>query len=288
MPLPDGRVLCYADLGDPQGRPLVLHHGIPSSRLEAWGIHQRAARAGWRLLAPDRPGIGGSSPAPDRTIVDWPADLAALVEHLELGRVTALGYSGGAPYALAAAWARPDLVAGLAVVSGWGPPDRPGAYDGVTWLERASDGLARRVPWASRGGFELLAGAMRLWPSSVAAVLGGRLPDSLAEEEPDLRPGASLGAAVAQGGRGPADDLRLVVRPWGFPLGAVPVPAAIWHGTRDEEIPFHHGEFLARVIVGSRLVLIPGEGHLLLFSRADQILRELAELADLAELAAEG
>ena len=62
MRLSDGRTLGYSDLGDPAGFPVVYCHGGLSSRVDAGSADSPARAAGIRLLAPDRPGIGLSTP----------------------------------------------------------------------------------------------------------------------------------------------------------------------------------------------------------------------------------
>src|SRR5258706_16450449 len=56
----DGRVLAVEDRGDPAGRPVLVHHGSPSSRHSAfYGPYVRdAAERGLRLIGYDRPGYG--------------------------------------------------------------------------------------------------------------------------------------------------------------------------------------------------------------------------------------
>jgi pimeloyl-ACP methyl ester carboxylesterase len=58
--LRDGRRLGYAEYGDPQGLPVFFFHGTPGSRFECGhaDIADDFRRAGARLIAPDRPGIG--------------------------------------------------------------------------------------------------------------------------------------------------------------------------------------------------------------------------------------
>jgi pimeloyl-ACP methyl ester carboxylesterase len=61
------------------------------------------AKLNIRLVSPDRPGIGLSTPARDRTVVGWVADVRQLTDHL-LGpgqSFSILGFSAGATYALA-------------------------------------------------------------------------------------------------------------------------------------------------------------------------------------------
>src|SRR5258708_3828222 len=73
--LPDGRRLSYADWGDPKGRPVLYFHGGLSCRLDIAFGDAEAKTHGVRLLAPDRPGIGGSDRARRRAVASWAADV---------------------------------------------------------------------------------------------------------------------------------------------------------------------------------------------------------------------
>ena len=80
--LPDGRRMTYSDYGDP-AMPVVLECvGTPQSRLPYPQQVTLAQELGYRMLMPDRPGFGGSDPQPGRTLEDWPADAAALMDAL--------------------------------------------------------------------------------------------------------------------------------------------------------------------------------------------------------------
>ena len=82
MTLPDGRVLGYTDLGA-QDAPLVIYfHGAPSTRLDLVAYDEAFASLDVRVVCPDRPGYGTSSPQPGRQLQDWPGDVAALADHL--------------------------------------------------------------------------------------------------------------------------------------------------------------------------------------------------------------
>lgn len=82
--LPDGREVGYAEYGSPAGNPIFYLHGIPGSRIEAAASDEAAAKAGARLIAVDRPGIGWSSPHLARTILDHARDIELLAAHLDL------------------------------------------------------------------------------------------------------------------------------------------------------------------------------------------------------------
>src|SRR5689334_19202051 len=94
--LPDGRRLAYAEFGDPGGNPVLYFHGAPSSRLEPLLVGDEAwGRKGLRVIAPDRPGIGGSDFQHGRGFSNWPTDVVALADALGLDRFAVLGNSGG-------------------------------------------------------------------------------------------------------------------------------------------------------------------------------------------------
>ena len=270
--LPDGRTLGYAEVGDPDGFPLVFLHGTPSSRLDVVGIDEAATRHGWRVLAPDRPGHGRSSPQPGRTILDWSIDFGWFVDAVveRPGTVALLGFSGGAPYALAIASRCPERVSVTALVSGWGPPDRPGAYDGMSAGAQLLDESARHVPGVTRTLFGLIGGVVRRRPDLGAQILGRRHPI-----DPAIDPFLE---ALRQGAAGPTEDLGLIARPFGFALGEVAGPVHLWHGDADPDVPPHHAEFIARVVPESTLTIVAGADHGLLYERASEILGRLAEV----------
>src|SRR3712207_4749749 len=86
--LRDGRVMAYAEYGDPDGRVVLGCHGSPSSRLERH-VEDPADYRRWgiRFVVPDRPGFGRSHQQPGRRVTDWPDDVARLLDALgEIGR----------------------------------------------------------------------------------------------------------------------------------------------------------------------------------------------------------
>jgi len=88
---------------------------------------------------------------------------------------------------------------------------------------------------------------------------------------------AATQETVARGPEGYAHDLFLLyVAPWGFRPEEIAVPTQIWHGDQDAAVSPRIADFFAETIPGSRLHMLPGAGHLLLWSHAEDILRSLA------------
>jgi len=88
---PDGRTLAIEEAGDPAGRPVLVHNGTPNSRHLYAPIAADAAARGLRLIGYDRPGYGGSTPQPGRTVADCAADVRAICAELGVDRLAMWG-----------------------------------------------------------------------------------------------------------------------------------------------------------------------------------------------------
>jgi pimeloyl-ACP methyl ester carboxylesterase len=73
--LDDGRRIAYCEYGDPHGKPVFFFHGTPGSRHEPLLSHGAAQTYGYRLIAPDRPGIGRSDRHNGRSLLGWADDV---------------------------------------------------------------------------------------------------------------------------------------------------------------------------------------------------------------------
>ncbi|MFZ1743607.1 MAG: alpha/beta hydrolase [Pontixanthobacter sp.] len=107
----------YVTVGE--GPLILLLHGFPYTWI-AWR-HQIAAlaAAGYRVIAPDLRGFGGSEAPQDAasyTLLDCAADIIALTEAEGGDSVTIIGHDLGAWVACAAARLRPDLFVQLGMI----------------------------------------------------------------------------------------------------------------------------------------------------------------------------
>ncbi|KAF6794289.1 ankyrin-2 ankyrin, partial [Colletotrichum musicola] len=146
--LSDDRVLCYATFGAARqpNQPTVFYlHSTPGSHAEGQAFHEVALARGLHVVAPSRPGYGGSTFQPGRAIADHAADVLALADHLSIPRFAVLGVSGGGPHALACVRGIPaSRLAGAAVVSGMYPSQL-----GLGGMMPASRVLLNLAPWAT-------------------------------------------------------------------------------------------------------------------------------------------
>jgi pimeloyl-ACP methyl ester carboxylesterase len=282
----DGRVLAVEEAGDLAGRPVLVQGGTPGSRL-LYGPHARdAAERGLRLIGYDRPGYGGSSPQPGRTVADCADDVRAICADLGIDRLAMWGASGGGPHVLACAALLPDLVAAAATLASLAPFDADGLdyFDGMApenvedTLLFLSDEAAARAK-TDRDRAEILAEAPGdaaesadgfgpvLPPVDVAAMEGG-LGDFFATAMRD---------GLASGSEGWWED-NCLLRPWGFSLADITVPVLLLHGRQDIFVPFRHGQWLAAHIPGVKPLLLDDDGHLsLLQNRVPEVHRWLSD-----------
>lgn len=276
IPLPGGRSLAIDLVGEPGALPVFLFHGLPGSRVQRHPDDRIALRLGVRLILPDRPGCGLSTPAPRRRIADWPRDVEAIADALGIGSFAVGAWSGGAPYACAAAAMLPHRVSRLALVSPMAPLDRPGALDSAPEFARRGFQLVRAAPI-------LVGPAIASWrrsllrdPDAVVRTLLPRL--SRADRALLERPGHPsflsdmLIDAVQQGHEGLATELKLLAAPWGFDPAAIKAPTRIWHGADDRIVPVSMASHLAAAIPGATLEIAPEGGHFLAFEAWEEML----------------
>jgi pimeloyl-ACP methyl ester carboxylesterase len=100
--LPDGLEMAYLDRG--AGEPALVFVHCGNCRKEIWTETLDAFAPTHRVVAMDLPGHGRSGAGRDRfSIGGLGADVAALAEHLHLGKLVLIGNSLGGPVALEAA-----------------------------------------------------------------------------------------------------------------------------------------------------------------------------------------
>ncbi len=281
LTLRDGRTLSYLEVGAPDGKPLFHFHGHGSSRLEALVLAGAARRAGIRVFAFDRPGIGRSDPASGDRLLDWPEDVFDAAARLGIDRFAVQGMSAGGPYALACAHVFPERITACSLVSGMPPPE----------IARHSGPVARRLAWWIATLFPnyLRRRLKRFQPDGVPTMelvsahialvrrwLGG-------DDLPLMRDPAmfdlfvrTVTEAAAQGGAANRSEIERLARPWGFSIGDVSVPVLLWHGGQDRILPIGYARLMARALKACAATFYDEDGHFsVLVNHADALMAAL-------------
>lgn len=281
--LPDGRLLGYADYGDPEGLPVLAFHGTPGSRKMFQLAHETAAELKIRLVAPERPGFGISSFQRGRSLSSYAADIAAFADALGIERFAVAGVSGGGPYAVACAACLPDRVTTLGLISPIGPmaaPENPGKMGlghaiAFRYAPRVLPLLAiifaiGRLAFLYTPnlifGFILSRSARSDWTILQRGEVRRNLLAGVAE---GCRPG--IGASL--------QEMALFSRAWNIPLERIKAPTFLWQGLSDRNVPVSAALRLAELIPQCQLCRIDKAGHYWIFDNISLVLRTIAEAA---------
>ncbi len=270
------------DAGDPAGPVVVFFHGSPGSRIDAVTGEDGARAAGVRVVSFDRPGYGRSDPAPF-SLSSVARDVEVIAGALGLGRIAALGVSGGGPFALAAAAVLGERVTRAGLVSAPGPLQQvPGALD--NWSEEDIQMLALlpgqpdRVIGKALAEMQPLVAmrddeqALRGW---IDAILGGvdvqALPPGIHDHL-----AASVREGLRQGGIGLAWDNVAWTGPWDIDLAQVHCPVHLWYGDSDPLAPPFHGQWLKHHLPNpAEFTVVNGVGHIAVLRHWQQMLQVL-------------
>jgi len=263
-------VLRVEEAGDPHGKAILMHHGTPGSAV-LYGPHvSDAMDRSIRLIGYDRPGYGGSTAHPGRTVADCAADVRSIADVLGVNRLGVWGFSGGGPHALACAALLPDLVVAVGSLAAIAPYGAPGLdyfagmgeenVDDIK-LMLADEPAARAKAIDDRERLLALSAEdmAKAFPTLLSAVDAAAVTAGMAEY---LWQSGQIGLASSD--QGWWDDGKAHLQPWGFAFESTRVPVQLWHGRHDRFVPFRHGEWLAGKIPGVEAHLTDDDGHLTL------------------------
>ncbi|KAI6795674.1 alpha/beta-hydrolase [Hortaea werneckii] len=123
-----GRVISFSEVGDPEGAAVFVCVGMGLTRYVTAFYDELATTLHLRLITVDRPGVGASEhyPPGDRSgPLNWPDDILAICQHLDITKFSLLAHSAGAIYALATALTLPHMIRGkVHLLAPWIPPSQ--------------------------------------------------------------------------------------------------------------------------------------------------------------------
>ena len=265
----DDRELSYMEYGPSDGIPVFYFHGFPGSHKEIhlFNCAELAEKLKLRIIAINRPGYGDSDSQPDRSLSDWPVDVVALADYLGIEKFSILGVSGGAPFALSCAYAIPDRIEQLVIVSGMGPADAPESRKGKAML----------IPKAPKLILKGMSKMSLKKPEKLEASMLKGFPevDQVILEDPKAMAAmvGNIREAFRSGYQGALDDARIYKSAWDCDLSEIDQAVILWHGGKDENVKIETAEFVSENLPHCTPHIKPDEGHLsLLYKHAEEIL----------------
>lgn len=261
--LKDGRLLGFAEYGDPSGAPIFYFHGTPGSRLEASRFHDMALAKHYRIIGIDRPGMGLSSIDKNLTLLSFADDVASFADSLNIKKFSMMGHSGGGPFVAACAYAIPHRLNGAAIISGMAPFELPESHIGMPRGQLIACRLIKFMPWL--GTIMMLLTRLMIKNPNMLKLMIKQLPevDKKLFREPEIGTALinSTLEAFRTGLSGAAQEMNLLLNPWGFDLRNIHFPMTIWQGTLDTQAPLSHAKLYAKLIPDAQLNIVENEGH---------------------------
>lgn len=294
----NGVTLQVTEAGERGDPVVVLAHGFPELA-HSWR-HQipALAAAGYRVLAPDQRGYGGSTrPAAieDYNIAELTADIAGLLDDVGAQRAVLVGHDWGSPVATNFPLYYPDRVSAVAALS-VPPIPRASAPPTQIWRHIFGDNFFYILYFQEPGVADAALNAdVRASLQRMVALEGftgpvdemaGQplppLPDWLSTQEFD----EYVRAFEVTGFTGPLNWYRNFDRNWeltdpaagGLAAHTITVPLLFLAGSADPVLGFTPRDRVTEVATGGyREVLLDGAGHWLQQERPDEVNAVLLE-----------
>ena len=258
--------LYYEDHGT--GKPVVLIHGYPLSGASWEKQVPVLLEAGHRVITYDRRGFGKSSqPATGYNYDTFAEDLHKLISKLDLHDCTLVGFSmGGGEVARYLGKYGVKGVSKAVIISGVPPfllktRDNPEGVDGSVF-----EGIQHAIRMDRYAFFTEF--FKNFYNTDV--LLGNRVSEHVVQASWNIAAGSSATASLACVPTWHEDFRK--------DLAHISVPTLVMHGDADRILPINaSGDRTAKLIKGSRMVVVNGGPHCITWTHADQVNHELME-----------
>lgn len=229
----------YLEAGADNGRVLLLIHGGLSDARGAWAATMPLLADEFRVIAPDLPGFGKSTPLPDASVIGVNLWLKTLLDSLNIDQAAVVANSFGGLFARLFATSEPGYVPALMLVNGGSIPDIPSVF-----------GMIARLPLVGSLLFQII----------------GRQTASAKSLKRMVHMQEVLTPQFIRSAAGNASNFSRLMR--GVASHAIPekrtpsVPTLILWGMEDQLAPLEEGKRIKNSIPGAKLVEIEACGHM--------------------------
>ncbi|MFM1901861.1 MAG: hypothetical protein RLZZ216_2437 [Cyanobacteriota bacterium] len=250
-----------------EGPPILSIHGGPGGCDQGLVMALPFLQAGYRVIAPSRPGYLGTALERGVSLNDQADLLAALLEALRLPAIPVIGASAGGPPAYLLAARHPERVKSLVVIDGVSQ-----IYHKVDQMNRLEEAI-----FLSRPGVWLMDWLGRHFPGPVVQSLmeseSTLTPDDLKERVAEVVHNPSklafvqalmrtMSARFNERQLGVRNDLKQLAAITRLELNTIKCPTLVIHGDSDGDVPFADACWAHEQISGSMIHAIPGGSHL--------------------------
>ena len=277
----------YASWGD-AGPAILFLHGTPGGYDQAVRMGTIASAAGYRVVAPSRPGYLRTPLEVGLTPAEQADAFALLLSALDIERAAVVGASGGGPSALQFALRHPDRcwahVQLMGVSRARLPSEgRRGSADGER--EEAEPTFSARLLSSNFGGWVLGQLAQLNPESTLERIVPDPANRARILDDPRKLDGflALVNSATALQERrraGARNDSRqfddLVVPD----LASIRCPTLVLHGTADRNVPIAMGELVAEGVPGAEMIRFEDADHFMILSHAEEVMLALFAFTD--------
>lgn len=281
LKLRDGRQLSYMEQGDPNGRPVLMIHNMPYGVELPKAAIVAAQNMNLRILAPYRPGHGASDPIDkvngNSFLDDFAVDVCELLDHLSIPQVVIVGHTIGTIYGMRFTKLFPNRVKQFISVS-YAPVWRDDWMANLPSRQRFNVRITKYFP-------QLLPVIIRSTIMLLDKGHGKRLVHTLCKDSPfdiaalnnnpeicDLMvKGCEEG--LIQGGTAFCRDCLLTIQDFLEEARSLVHPIHILHGDVDGIIDISRSIAFAKDVPETKLEVVKGGGHLLVYSHWDRIFK---------------
>jgi pimeloyl-ACP methyl ester carboxylesterase len=247
----EGLVIAYERVGT--GPALVLLHGYVGDGATVWRRQLDALSDEFTVIAWDAPGMGGSSDPPESFgMSDYADCVAGFLDALGIHHAYVAGLSFGGALALEFFRRHSAIPKKLVLASAYA------GWAGSLPPEIAASRLQQALMLSEQSPDEFV---RVLLPTMFGPSTPPEDIDAFKASMLQFHPSGFRAMARAS-----AEDLRDVAP-------TIRVPTLLVYGDRDERAPLPVAESLHASIPGSRLILLPGAGHICNIEASDQFNR---------------
>ena len=254
--------LSYADIGDKDATPVLYMHGSLGSYLE---LNHFQKTAQLRMIAINRPGRSSSKFIKLSSIYQFTDSIKQIADHLNLKRFGIVGFSGGAPFALACAKAFPQRLLFVKDIAGWAPFHLPEVHALLSKRVRFGFELGVNIPPLLHLAYFYASHASKTYSDIKFLKVLRRWFSTNDANWLDLHikeVKSNMAEAFKTSIKGALQDALLYKSDWEFSLHEVDYPVEIHHGVKDYLFSSAFAEYKKAHLKNSTLILHEERGHL--------------------------